>query len=86
MVQNINMQYVFMENAVVRVPGQTDQLTPSSLHGAISMHRTNPGGRAITDHKLIMGFTKVQGQKKMYSGGTKSRAHIHYEARNLYGD
>jgi len=29
------------------------------------MHRTNPGGRAIIDHKLNMGFTQVQAQKKM---------------------
>jgi len=31
------------------------------------MHRTNPGGRAISDHKLNMGFTQVQAQKKMYT-------------------
>jgi len=56
-----------MQNAGVLAPGQTDQLPPSSLQGAISMHRTNPGGRAIRDHKLNMGFTQVQGQKKMYT-------------------
>jgi len=67
MAQNINMQYVFMQNAGVLAPGQTDQLPPSSLQGAISMHRTNPGGRAISDHKLNMGFTQVQAQKKMYT-------------------
>ena len=61
------MQYVFMQNAGVLAPGQTDQLPPSSLQGAISMHRTNPGGRAISDHKLNMGFTQVQAQKKMYT-------------------
>jgi len=31
------------------------------------MHRTNPGGGAISDHKLNMGFTQVQAQKKMYT-------------------
>jgi len=31
------------------------------------MHGTNPGGRAISDHKLNMGFTQVPGQKKMYT-------------------
>ena len=67
MAQNINMQYVFMQNAGVLAPGLTDQLPPSSLQGAISMHRTNPGGRAISDHKLNMGFTKVQAQKTMYT-------------------
>jgi len=61
------MQYVLMQNAGVLAPGQTDQLPPSSLQGAISMHRTNPGGRAITDHKLNMRFTEVQAQKKMYT-------------------
>ena len=30
------------------------------------MHRTNSGGRAISDHKLNMGFTQGQAQKKMY--------------------
>jgi len=55
-----------MQNAGVLAPGQKDQLPPSSLQGAISMHRTNPGGRAISDHKLNMGFTQVQAQKKMY--------------------
>jgi len=67
MAQNINMQYVFMQNAGVLAPGQTDQLRPSSLQGEISMDRTNPGGRAISDHKLNMGFTQVQAQKKMYT-------------------
>jgi len=61
------MQYIFLQNAGVLTPGQTDQLPPSSLQGAISMHRTNPGGRAISDHKLNMGFTHVQAQKKMYT-------------------
>jgi len=56
-----------MENAGVLAPGQTDQLPPSSLQGAISMHRTNPGGRAICDHKLNRSFTQVQAQKKMYT-------------------
>jgi len=56
-----------MQNAGVLVPGQTDQLPPSSLQGAISMHRTTPGGRAISDHKINMGFTQVQAQKKMYT-------------------
>jgi len=64
MVQNINMLYVFMPNAGVLAPGQTDQLPPSSLQGAISMHRTNPGSRAIRDHKLNMRFTHFQAQKK----------------------
>jgi len=67
MAQNINMQYVFMQNPGGLAPGQTDQLPPSSLQGAISVHRTNPGGRAISDHKLNMGFTQVQAQKKMYT-------------------
>jgi len=31
------------------------------------MHRTNPGGRLISEHKLNMGFTQVQAQKKMYT-------------------
>jgi len=61
------MQYVFMQNAGVLAPGQTDQLPPSSLQGAISMHRTNLGSLAISDHKLNMGFTQVQAQKKMYT-------------------
>jgi len=61
------MQYVFMQNAGVVAPAETDQLAPSSLQGAISMHRTNPGGRAISDHKLNMGFTQVPAQKKMYT-------------------
>jgi len=55
-----------MQNAGVLALGQRDQLPPSSLQGAISMHRTNPGSRAISDHKLNMGFTQVQAQKKMY--------------------
>jgi len=63
---NINMQCVFMQNAGVLAPGQTDQLPPSSHQAAMSMHRTNPGGRAISHHKLNMGFTQVQTQKKMY--------------------
>jgi len=66
MAQNINMQYVFMQNAGVLAPGQTDQLPLSSLQGAMSMHCTNPGGQAISDHKLNLGFTQVQAQKKMY--------------------
>jgi len=44
MAQNINMQYVFMQNAGVLAPGETDQLPASSLQGAIRMHRTNSGG------------------------------------------
>jgi len=44
MAQNINMQYVLMQNAGVLAPGQTDQLPPGWLQGAISLHRTNPGG------------------------------------------
>jgi len=43
------------------------QLPSSSLQGNINMHRTNPGGRAISDHKLNMGFTQVPAQKKMYT-------------------
>jgi len=65
MAQNINMQYIFMQNTGVLAPGQTDQLPPRSLQGEISMQRTNPGGGAISDHQLTMGFTQVQGQKKM---------------------
>jgi len=56
-----------MQNAGVLVPGQTDQLPPSSLQGAISMHRTSPGGLAISDHQLNMDFTQVQAQKTMYT-------------------
>ena len=56
-----------MQNAGVLAPGQTDQLPPSSLQGAISMHRTNPGGRAISDHKLNKGFTQGQTQKIIYT-------------------
>jgi len=67
MAQNINIQYVFMQNPGVLAPGQTYQLPPSSRQGAISMHRTNPGGQAISDHKLNMGFIQVQCQKKMYT-------------------
>jgi len=63
MAQNINMQYVFMQNAGVLAPVQTDQLRPSSLQGAIIMHRSNTGGRASSNHKLNMGFTQVQAQK-----------------------
>jgi len=54
-----------MHNAGALGRGQTDQLPPSSLQGEISMDRTNPGGRQISDHKLNMGFTQVQTQKKM---------------------
>ena len=61
------MQYVFMQNAGVLSPGQTEQLQPGSLQGAISMHRTNAGGWAISDHKLNMGITQVPAQKKMYT-------------------
>jgi len=67
MAQNINMQYIFMQNARGLAPGQTDQLPPSALQGEISMHRTNPGGRVISDHKPNMCFTQVQAQKKMYT-------------------
>jgi len=56
-----------MQNAGVLAPGQTDQLPPSSLQVAIGMHCTNPGSRAISDHKLNMGFTQAQAQKKMYT-------------------
>jgi len=66
MPQNINMQYGFMQNAGVLAPGQTDQHPPSSLQGAISLHHTNPGRRAISEHKLNTGFTQVQAQIKMY--------------------
>jgi len=67
MAQNINMQYGFMQNAGVLAPGETDQLLPSSLQGEISMHRTNPGGRVISDHKPNMGYTQIQAQKKIYT-------------------
>jgi len=65
MAQNIKMQYLFIQNAGVLASGQTDQLLPGSLQGEISMHCTNPGGRAISDHKLNMGFTQAQAQKKI---------------------
>ena len=67
MAQNINIPYVFMQNAGVLAQGQREQLPPSSLQGAISMHRTNPGSRAISDHKINMAFTQVQAQKQMYT-------------------
>jgi len=67
MVQNINVQYVFIQYAKVLAPGQKDQLPPSSLQGAISRHRTNTSSRAASAHKLNMGFTQVQAQKKMYT-------------------
>jgi len=59
MAQNIKRQDVFMQNAGAHALGQTDQLPPSSLQGAISMHRTNPSGRAISDRKLNLGVTQV---------------------------
>jgi len=67
MAQNINLQYVFMQNPGVLAPGQTDQLPPSSLQGGIGMRRTNPGGRLVSAHKLNMGFTQVQAQKRLYT-------------------
>ena len=67
MAHNINMQFVFMQNAGVLVTGQTDQVPPSSLPGVISMHHTNPVSRAVSTQKLNMGFTQVQAQKKMYT-------------------
>jgi len=67
--QNINVQYIFMQNGGVLAPGQTDQLPPSLLQGAISMQRTNPGGQAITDHNLNMGCIQVQAEMKMYREG-----------------
>jgi len=60
------MQYVFIQHARVLALGQTDQLPPSLLQGEIRMDSTNSGGRGISDHKLNMGFTEVQAQKKMY--------------------
>jgi len=54
-----------MQNARVLAPGQTDQLLPSSLQVPISMHRTNTGSRGVCAHKLNIGFTQVQAQKKM---------------------
>jgi len=65
MAQNINMQYVFMQSSGVLGLGLTDQLPPSVLQGATSMHRTSPGGQAISDHNPNMGFTQVQTLKKM---------------------
>jgi len=82
MAQNINMQYVFMQNAGVLAPRQTDQLPPSLLQGVITIHRTNPGGRAISDHKLNMGFTQVQAQKKIYTEW-RNRAKDQMIARGL---
>ena len=69
MAQNVNMQYVFMQNAGVLAPGQTDQLLSSSLQGAISMHRTNPGGRAISDHMLNIGSHKSRLKRKCTQSG-----------------
>jgi hypothetical protein len=70
MAQNNNMQYVFTQNPGVLAPGQTDQFPPSSLQGAIAMHRANPGGRAISAHKLNLGFTEEPNQRfcTLYGG------------------
>jgi hypothetical protein len=67
MAQNNNMQYVFTQNPGVLAPGQTDQFPPSSLQGAIAMHRANPGGRAISAHKLNLGFTDEPNQRLLYT-------------------
>jgi len=53
-----------MQNARGLASAQRDQLLPSSHQAAISMHRTNPGSGAFSAHKLNMGFTQVQAQKK----------------------
>jgi hypothetical protein len=67
MAQNNNMQYVFTQYPGLLAPGQTDQFLPSSLQGAIAMHRTNPGGRAISAHKLNLGFTEEPNQMVLYT-------------------
>ena len=67
MAQNINMQYVLMPNAGVLATGETDQLCPTSLQVAISMHHSNPGGRVDCANRLNLGFRKMQAQNKMYT-------------------
>jgi hypothetical protein len=67
MAQNNNMQYVFTQYPGLLAPGQTAQFPPSSLQGAITMHRTNPGGRAISAHKVNLGFTEEPNQKVLYT-------------------
>jgi len=65
--QNINMQYVFRPNARVFVMGHTDQVPPCSVQEQNSMHRTNPGGWAVSGYRLNLGFTQVLAQKKIYT-------------------
>ena len=55
-----------MQNRGVLVPGQRDQFPPSLLQGLISKHRPNPGGRKITNHKLILGFTEDRNERVLY--------------------
>jgi len=56
-----------MQNAGVFVPRHTDQPAPRSLQGAMSMHRPNPGSRAVSAHKHNRGFTQVKAQKQMHT-------------------
>jgi len=67
MAQNINMLYVFMQNSGVLELGQQDQLPSSSLQGEIGIHCANPHGQAVSAHKLNIGSTQVQAQKKMFT-------------------
>ena len=66
MAQNINMQYVLAQSAGVLAPGQRDQFRPSPLQPLIRMHGPNPGSRAISAHKLNLGFTQDPAQKALY--------------------
>ena len=67
MAQNNNMQYVFAQNPRVLRPGQTDHFPPSPLQALIGMHRPNPGGRKITNHKLILGLTENANERVLYT-------------------
>ena len=65
------MQYVFAQNPGVLALGQMDQFLPSPLQGLIGMDHPNPGSRAISAHKLNLGFTEDANEKvfisKLYS-------------------
>ena len=56
-----------MQNSGVLALGQTDQFPPSPLQGLIGMHRPNPRSRALSAHKLNLGFTQDPTQKTWYS-------------------
>ena len=67
MAQNINMQYVFVQNPTVLAPGQTDQFPPSPLQELMGIHRPNQGSTAISAHKLNLGFTEEPNKKVLYT-------------------